>query len=122
MINLKPKILQALESNQALVSLLGGKRIYQLVAPKPDEFPRVVFYEIDNKDGKFADDEAISSDIKIQVSVFSKGSTSAIAQEVDRTMKSLGFSRYASTDLYEEDTKVFHKPMRYKTSVMIEEE
>ena len=28
MINLRPEIVQALENNQELVSLLGGKRVY----------------------------------------------------------------------------------------------
>ncbi|MED0672036.1 DUF3168 domain-containing protein [Aneurinibacillus aneurinilyticus] len=122
MINIKPKIVQALESNQALVSLLGGKRIYQLVAPNPDEFPRITFFEMDNVDDRFADDEAISSEIRIQIDIWSKKSTPNIADEVDKTMKSLGFRRTASADLYEEDTKVFHKGMRYKTIQMIEEE
>lgn len=115
MINLKPVVLQALESNQALLSLLGGKRIYQLVAPDAEEFPRVTFFELDNRDYSFADDTALSSEIKFQISVWSKGSTSAIAMEVDKTMKELGFQRYFATDLYEDDTKVFHKPMRYRT-------
>lgn len=122
MINIKPKIAQALESNQALVSLLGGKRIYQLVAPNPDEFPRITFFEMDNIDDRFADDEAISSEIRIQIDIWSKKSIPKIADEVDKTMKSLGFRRTASADLYEEDTKVFHKGMRYKTIQMIEEE
>jgi hypothetical protein len=122
MINIKPEVLQALESNQALVSLLGGPRIYQQVAPNPDEFPRITFFEMANFDTTFADDQAIESEIHIQIDIWSKDSTSAIAQEVDRTMKSIGFKREASADLYEDDTKIFHKAMRYSTNREIEEE
>ncbi|CEH28860.1 hypothetical protein AM501_27305 [Aneurinibacillus migulanus] len=127
MIDIKPKILQALESNQALISLVGHDkdgetRIYQVTAPYADDFPRITFFEMDNVDNRFADDTAIASEIRIQIDVWSKGSTSKIANEVDKTMKSLGFRRTASTDLYEDDTKVFHKGMRYKTNQMIEEE
>jgi hypothetical protein len=121
MMNLKPMILQALESNQALISLLGGPRIYQLVAPDPNEFPRITFFELVNMDSRFADDEAIASEIHFQIDVWSKESTTAIAQEVDRTMKSIGFRRYSAADLYEEDTQVFHKGLRYKTMIEIEE-
>jgi hypothetical protein len=121
MINLKPAVLQALESNQALVSLLGGKRIYQLVAPNANEFPRITFFEMTNFDDQYADDSAVSSEIHMQIDVWSKGSTSAIAQEVDKTMKSIGFQRSSAIDLYENDTQVYHKAMRYKTQIMIEE-
>lgn len=122
MINIKPKIVQALESNQALVSLLGGKRVYQLVAPNPDEFPRITFFEMDNIDDRFADDEAISSEIRIQIDIWSKKSIPKIADEVDKTMKSLGFRRTASADLYEAEERIYHKGMRYKTIQMIEGE
>ncbi|MFT9848516.1 DUF3168 domain-containing protein [Aneurinibacillus sp. REN35] len=122
MINIKPKIVQALESNQALVSLLGGKRVYQLTAPNPNEFPRITFFEMNNIDDRFADDQAFSSEIRVQIDVWSKKSTSDIASEVDKTMKAIDFKRTASADLYEDDTQVFHKGMRYKTNRIIEEE
>lgn len=121
MIDLKPAILKALESNQALVSLLGGKRIYQLVAPKAEEFPRITFFELNNRGERYADDVELSSDVRIQMDVWSKGNTSRLSEEVDKTMKALGFQRYFATDLYEDDTKVFHKAMRYQTQILFEE-
>lgn len=122
MINIKEKIVQALESNQALVSLLGGKRIYPMIAPRPDEFPRITFFELNNIEDRYADDEAISSEIQVQIDVWTKIPSSDISQEVARTMKELGFQRYSAQDLYEGDTKIFHKAMRYKTTVLLEEE
>lgn len=122
MINLKPEVYSALVNNQALVSLLGGPRVYQMVAPNADEFPRITFFELTNFDSAFADDQAFVTEIHIQIDIWNKGSTSAIAAEVDRTMKSIGFKREASADLYEEDTKIFHKAMRYSTNREIEEE
>ncbi|BAU27632.1 uncharacterized protein DUF3168 [Aneurinibacillus soli] len=122
MINLKPKIVQALESNQVLVSLLGGKRIYPLKAPRPNEFPRITFFELNNADDQYADDAAISSEIRVQIDVWAKTPSSEVSQEVARTMKELGFQRYSAQDLYEEDTEIFHKGMRYKTTVVHEEE
>jgi hypothetical protein len=121
MINIKPAILQALEANTALVSLLGGKRIYQMYDPNSTEFPRITFFEYNNVDSNYADDSAFASDINIQIDVWSKASTSAIALEVNRTMESLDFVRTYSIDLYESDTKIFHKTMRFKTTKLIEE-
>ncbi len=115
MINLKPQIKSALESNAQLTTLLGGPRIYQIKAPNADEFPRITFFEFDNFGSLFADDTEASSEIHIQIDIWSKGSTSAIADEVNKTMKSLDFARTGTADLFEEDTKVFHKAMRYST-------
>jgi len=120
-IDVKPEIVRALGSNQALISLLGGPRIYQLVAPIPEELPRITLFEMVNADNWFADDTAYASKIHIQVDVWSKESTTAIAAEVDKTMKSIGFQRYASADLYENDTKIFHKALRFSTNKFIEE-
>jgi len=117
MIDLKPTVLQALEGNAALVSLLGGKRIYQLAAPNAEEYPRITFFEMTNFDSDFADDDPTTSMVSFQIDVWSKGSTTAIGQEVDRTMKSIGFRRTSSADLYEEDVKVYHKGMRFTIAV-----
>ncbi|SDY84730.1 DUF3168 domain-containing protein [Thermoactinomyces sp. DSM 45892] len=116
MINLKPQIKQALERNQELVSLLGGNRIYQLTAPNKTEFPRITYFELVNRDAGFADDQSISSHIMFQISIWSDEAKhlSLLGNQIDLSMKSLGFSRIFSTDFYEEDTQIFHRPMRYR--------
>lgn len=113
MINIKPDIKQALESNSALVSLLDGTHIYQIVAPSDAPLPRVTFFEMINFDSEFADDKPIASEIHIQIDVWSNGNTSAIAEEVDNSLKSIGMTRYYAIDLYEYDTRIYHKSMRY---------
>lgn len=118
--DIKTKIRTALLNNTALVSLLGGERIYQLAAPNATEFPRITFYEVTNRDAAFADDMPIMADVIVQIDVWSKGSTSAIAGEVDETMKTQGWSRTSAADLFEDDTKVYHKAMRFR--MQIEEE
>lgn len=115
MINLKPLVVSALESNQALISLLGGPWIYFMVAPDAEEFPRITYYELNNTDEDYADDDPFSSRVSFQISIWTKdpAQISPIALEVDQTMAESGFYRTFTTDLYEDDTKVFHKPMRY---------
>lgn len=117
MINLKPLVVSALESNQALISLLEGPRIYFMFAKDAEEFPRITYFELNNTDEDHADDTAISSRVSFQISIWTKypAQLSPIALEVDRAMKNAGFYRTYTTDLFEEDTKVFHKPMRYST-------
>lgn len=115
MINVKPEVLTALEGNTSLVALLGGPYIYQLKAPEGlDKY--ITLFELTNFDSAWADDTALLAEVHLQVDVWVKeASTSAIAAEVDKTMKVLGFKRTGSADLYEDDTKIFHKALRYVT-------
>lgn len=118
MIDIKPTVLTALNANAALVSLLGpGIRITQLVALDAAIFPRITFYELTNTDNDYANDTAVSSDIGLQIDIWSKGSTSAIAEQVDITMKSLNFKRMNGADFYESDTYIYHKAMRYEAII-----
>lgn len=112
--DVKVEIRSALIANQKLVSLLGGQRVYQLAAPNAEEYPRITFFEIENSDSQFADNEVYATEVFVQIDVWSKGSTSEISGEVDRAMRQLEYSRYGGADLYEPDTKVFHKALRYR--------
>lgn len=119
MIDMKPAVLAALEANTTLSTLLGLDKfnlipIYQTVTKDAEKFPRITFFELSNIDNDYADDTAISSDIGLQIDVWSNGSTFAIAAQVDITMKSLNFKRMSAPDFYEDDTKIFHKAMRYE--------
>ncbi|MBY6269320.1 tail completion protein gp17 [Parageobacillus thermoglucosidasius] len=113
----KSELLKALKGNANLVSLCVGG-FHNLKANDVTKFPRIVYAEIRNADEDFADNEAISAEVRFQISIFNTeeniSSQTAIAKEVDKTMKSIGYTRYDSVDLYEEDTKVFHKAMRYQ--------
>lgn len=128
MIDIKPVVLQALESNQALVDLIGQDRdglvrIYQRgTVPYADEFPRITFFEYVNYDNEFADDEEIGSLIAVQVDIWHMVSTTAIAKAVDKAMKAAGFRRTSAADLYEDDTKVFHKGLRYQIQMILDKE
>jgi hypothetical protein len=120
----KSELLAALKANPRLVSLCTGG-FHNLRANDVNAFPRIVYSEIGNADDDFADNVSISAEVQFQISIFNTeeniSSQTPIAKEVDKTMKSLGYTRYDSTDIYEEDTKVFHKPMRYQKTFYEEE-
>lgn len=118
--DVKAQVRSALLANSDLLALLGKDRfgndpIYQLRAADPEKFPRITFFEVDNRDRDFADDQSIASLVVVQIDVWSKGSTSVIAGQVDKTMKSLGFTRSSAPDFLEDDTGVYHKAMRFRT-------
>lgn len=122
MINIKPDLVAALENDQILTDLLGGKRIYLLNAPNAEEFPRITYYEANNAEHPYADELEAITEILLVVDIWNKassdgvndGGTSQTAQAVDSVMAAQGFYREFSTDQYESDTFVYHKHMRFR--------
>jgi hypothetical protein len=125
MINLVPEVAAALRGSAELISLLGGEHIYRHWVPKDKEnvFPRVTFFELSNFDNHYAEDAADSSEVHYQVDIWSMDpSTAEVGTEVDAAMKGAGFARYSGADLYEDDTKIYHKALRYRTVRRYEED
>jgi hypothetical protein len=117
-IDLEPVVISALRNDTELISLLGrdkeGKvKVYPLVAPDISN-PKITFFEITNFPNKFAGDKELSSAIHFQIDVWNSGNTSKISMAANRVMESLGFVRSGSNSLYEPDTKIYHKVLRYK--------
>ncbi|MGF6356765.1 hypothetical protein ABIE27_004689 [Paenibacillus sp. 4624] len=117
-IDLEPVVVSALRNDAELISLLGrdkeGKvKVYPLVAPDISN-PKITFFEITNFPNKFAGDKELSSAIHFQIDVWNSGNTSKISMAANRVMESLGFVRSGSNSLYEPDTKIYHKVLRYK--------
>lgn len=83
------------------------------------ELPYITYQEIVNIDDNYYDNKAHSSEIQLVINIWSDGSTTKIAQEVDKTMKSLQFKRLGATDIYHEETEIFQKSMRYKINKII---
>ncbi|MCK9327264.1 MAG: hypothetical protein M0P69_17360 [Bacteroidales bacterium] len=112
MITMKSSIKTALLSAE-IIKLLQGARVYAVKAPRAEEYPRITFFEMVNFDENYADDTSYSSRLVYQVDIWSKANPDPIAVEVDKEMKSIGFTRIAGADLYENDTQVYHRALRY---------
>lgn len=115
--SVKSAVVTALQTSTALTTLLGtGERIF-FHYPADSEttiFPRITYFELDNQGSLYADDQEIASEITFQIDLWSKTSLTGIAKEVDTIMTGLDFVRISAPDFYEKDTKVHHKPMRYR--------
>lgn len=117
-IDLKPQIRQALQSNAALISLLGRDEDGEVkVYPQASaeiKGPHVTFFEITNYNNNFASDRAISSEIHFQMDIWTPYNTGPIAAAVNETMEGLGFHRRSARDMpYDNDAKTYHKVMRF---------
>lgn len=120
MINLKDDILQSLESNTALTvsDYNGYPAIFPNKAPANQDFETYIIYQlINNVDIDYADNKPLREYIHYQVSVFTKGSTTSLGEEVKNSMQSLGFFRTYIGEMYESDTGYTHISTRWKTKL-----
>ncbi len=109
--NLKSTVLSALQTATALSTLTG---FYFQYPPSFTTLPLLSYFEVDNFGNLYADDQEIGSEIVFQIDLWGKSSLSAHALAVDEVMTGLDFVRVSAQDLYEDDTKTYHKAMRYK--------
>lgn len=111
MLSIKSAILTALQTSTALSTLSG---IYFF---HPNDFinlPVASYFELDNTGSIYADNQEIGSEFIYQIDLWGKSSLTSIALGVDDVMTSLDFSRIASRDLYEIDTKIIHRLLQYR--------
>ncbi|MDO6448087.1 DUF3168 domain-containing protein [Oceanobacillus profundus] len=111
------ELFQALRTDEELASLaIGG--FHNLVAEQDSPFPRVVYSEINNVPSGHADNEESRATVNFQVSIFTDSQTvmheKTMTKAIDRIMKSLEYGKYDSENLFETDTGLYHKPLRYE--------
>ena len=85
--------------------------------------PLISFFELDNAEAEHADDEELTSDISYTIDIWalSPEETHALAAKVNQAMRSIGFKRDGSNDLYEAETRYHHKTMRFSITAITEE-
>lgn len=112
MINLKPQILKKLQE----ISNVEVSYFYPQKWNNLDKKPAISYYEMDNSMHSKADDEEYSSNIAIQIDIWTKSPNkcSELAIQVNEKMEDLEFERTLAVDLFEQETKIYHKTMRFE--------
>jgi hypothetical protein len=73
----------------------------------------ITFFEYNQFSALNADDEEQQTAHFFQVDIWSKGDYTSLVDQVKELMTAAGFRRTTETDLYESDTKIFHKVLRF---------
>jgi len=73
----------------------------------------ITFHEYLAAGDGFEDDEESLTGHYIQVDVWAKGDYTNLVNQVRRILTHAGFKRLNEIDLYEEDTKIYHKGMKF---------
>ncbi len=76
-------------------------------------YPYITFFEYITQGEAFSDDDEEETGHYIQVDVWSDASYTELVMRVNKLFKNAGFKRSKQADLYEYDTKIFHKGLRY---------
>lgn len=73
----------------------------------------ITFFFYNEQGALFADDEEIETAYGLQVDVWSKGDYTDVVNQTKSLLKKAGFKRNYAIDLFEEDTKIYHKSLRF---------
>lgn len=85
--------------------------------------PYITFFMYSEQGEEFEDDEEVITGLYIQVDIWSKGNIEQLKKDTVKLLKKAGFiKRPGAQDLYEPDTKIFHKVLRFFYYIKNEEE
>lgn len=111
--DMKSIVVSTLKADTTLKSLVSD-RVYFMAGPDPPSLPCITYYEQNNSPALYGDGKELTTESVMVIDLWARGSTTIIAQAVDSVMAGLNFRREFAADLYETDTGVYHKHMRYR--------
>ncbi|MEH7157473.1 tail completion protein gp17 [Neobacillus drentensis] len=76
-------------------------------------FPHITFFEFNQQAALNADDSEEMTSYSIQVDIWSLGDYTNLVDQVKTSLKAIGFRRTNETEFYENDTKIYHKVLRF---------
>jgi hypothetical protein len=111
--------------NQSIIDLVGyddnlEPKIYFLHAPESTS-GNYIEYEIYDEQGAFYEEnEPTATTYYIQVDIYSPGSYSALEKAVKDALRNKGYDGGYGPDLYDNTTKLNHKPLRFTYTEILE--
>jgi hypothetical protein len=76
-------------------------------------FPHITFFEFNQQSALNTDDSEELTAHSIQVDIWSKGDYTDLVKQVKTSLLAIGFTRSMETEFYENDTKIYHKVLRF---------
>jgi hypothetical protein len=73
----------------------------------------ITFFNYLEQGEQYADNEEKATGYYIQIDLWSKNDYTETVQKVKNAMEAAGFKRTSAADLFESDTKTYHKAMRF---------
>ncbi|NEZ93807.1 prohead protease [Clostridium botulinum] len=114
--NIKQYLLKVLNSKEIL-DLLPDKKVYFLHTNNPNK-SMYLEYEIINEYGAdYSEGKEDYTTYVVQVDIFSTGDYTECEEVVKKIMIQNEFNRDTAADLYEKETGLYHKALRFSISL-----
>ena len=86
--------------------------------------PHITWYESNNREYGQAGGNEFVTEVEYTIDIWATTpeATAAMAADVDTALAALRLKRTFSYDLYEQDTRVHHKNMRYRALIRLDEQ
>lgn len=114
--NIKPQILKKLKE-------ISDVEVSYFYPQNWSKLPAVSYYEMENSVASRADDGEYSSNIAVQIDIWAKtpSKCSSLAIQANKKMEELEFIRTLAVDLFEQETKIYHKSIRFEKEEVLDE-
>lgn len=109
--------------NKLIIDTLGSLGVpveFQTYGGEKDTY--ITFFEYLQQGEQYADDEEQTTGHYIQVDIYSKANYNKVAEQVKKLLKGKKFIRKYEKELYESDTNIYHKLIRFFCFTENEEE
>jgi len=73
----------------------------------------ITFFCYNEQGEAWAENEEIATGYYVQVDLWSKGDDSSLVDQIKSTLELEGFKRTTALDLYESETQIYHKALRF---------
>lgn len=107
------KLVKDTLSHTEILDLTSNGKVYFLKKSQDVQPPYVTYRVYDEIGEIWAENREVATNYYVQVDTFSKGSYSDLERLIKEKMINAGFIRTASVDLYEDETELYHKAMRF---------
>lgn len=78
-----------------------------------DEQTYITYFCYNEQGEEWAENKEIATGFYIQVDIWSKTNYTTLAKNVKKALEDVGLIRTTTQDLYEKDTEIYHKGMRF---------
>lgn len=110
--------LKTILGDAEITNLTANKKVYFLHADEEVKTPYIEYEVIDEQGEEWAENKEIATTYYVQVDIFSKTNYSKIEEKIKEKLINAGFERSMAADLYEKDTELYHKALRFSITSM----
>lgn len=113
MVNLVDEVISFLKADSVISGIVSNRVYWIKPSTKAPQFPLLTVMETGNTEIESSDDEEYIDQIDIQVDIFIQGDFRPLAKQVQKVMRSHGFTHSSFSDEWIEELEAYHKAIKF---------